>query len=50
MTQPHEADLGQVDGGYKKTDFNPAQGDILTVSASPRQPQAAHAAMEARSP
>lgn len=24
VTQPHKADLGQVDGGYKKTDVNSA--------------------------
>lgn len=48
--QPHKADLGQADGGYKKIDVSSAQGDTLTHRDSPRQPQAAQVAKEAISP
>lgn len=33
--QPHKADLGQADGGYKKTDVSSAQGDTLTHQRQP---------------
>lgn len=34
--QPHKADLGHVDRGYKKIDISSAQGDILTHQRQPK--------------